>query len=405
MRLFIHFVLWLVGFSAAFQSGAQAPPATALTLRQAIDAAWERSPDNPAAAGRLRRAEADREVAAAPWAASPALELATRQGRAQPDGTSREHEVGVSWPLWLPGQRTAREAAASAEVLAAGQALRAARLKVATDVREAQVALLEQEAEIREAESQQRALLSLADDVDRRVAAGDLARVDAMAARAELLAVTNTLRQSRQRLREAQLRWAALTGLPSAPPPQPWQAPTGSGDEHPELALAVSNLAAARSRLAAVERSGREPPELGVRVRRETAPFGAGSENSVGVSLRVPFATESRNQPLLAAALADVEQAQVQEQRVRERLALDIEGARAAVTAADEQLDVERTRATLLRERATLLERSFRAGETSLPETLRALALATQAEAAVQRQQAAQFRAQARLDQILGRMP
>ena len=398
-------MVWLAGMSVAFHSGAQVPPAAGLTLRQAIEAAWERSPDNPAAAGRLRRAEADRETATAPWAASPALELATRQGRAQPEGSSREHEVGVTWPLWLPGQRTAREAAADAEVLAAGKAIRAARLKVAADVREAQVALLEQEAEIREAESQQRTLQSVAEDVERRVGAGDLARVDAMAARAELLAVGNTLRQARQRLREAQLRWSALTGIATAPPPHPWQPPTASAEEHPELALAVSNLAAARSRLAAVERSRRDPPEVGVRLRRETAPLGVGSENSLGVSLRVPFATSSRNQPLLAAALADVEQAQVQEQRVRERLALDTEAARAAVTTTDEQLEAERARATLLRERATLLERSFRAGETSLPETLRALALATQAEAAVQRQQAAQLRAQARLDQILGRLP
>ena len=135
-------MVWLAGMSVALHSGAQAPPAAGLTLRQAIEAAWERSPDNPAAAGRLRRAEADRETATAPWAASPALELATRQGRTQPEGRSREHEVGVTWPLWLPGQRTAREAAADAEVLAAGQAIRAARLKVAADVREAQVALL-----------------------------------------------------------------------------------------------------------------------------------------------------------------------------------------------------------------------------------------------------------------------
>ena len=58
-----------------------------------------------------------------------------------------------------------------------------------------------------------------------------------------------------------------------------------------------------------------------------------------------------------------------------------------------------------LRERATLIDKSFRAGETPLPELLRALNTAAQAESAVARQTAALGLARARLQQSLGILP
>jgi cobalt-zinc-cadmium efflux system outer membrane protein len=65
----------------------------------------------------------------------------------------------------------------------------------------------------------------------------------------------------------------------------------------------------------------------------------------------------------------------------------------------------ETDRAGLLRERAALLQRSFSAGETPLPDLLRARALAARADAAVARQQIALGRAHARLQQALGELP
>ena len=68
-------------------------------------------------------------------------------------------------------------------------------------------------------------------------------------------------------------------------------------------------------------------------------------------------------------------------------------------------LEAERQRSALLRERATLIDRSFKAGETPLPELLRALAAATQADTSFARQQVAVGLARARLQQSLGILP
>jgi outer membrane protein, heavy metal efflux system len=104
-------------------------------------------------------------------------------------------------------------------------------------------------------------------------------------------------------------------------------------------------------------------------------------------------------------ALSELDVAQTHEQRLRERVDSDVAAARDAQRSAQAQLDAETERARLLRERATLIDKSFRAGETPLPDLLRALAAASEADSAVARQTAALGLARARLQQAFGLLP
>jgi outer membrane protein TolC len=97
--------------------------------------------------------------------------------------------------------------------------------------------------------------------------------------------------------------------------------------------------------------------------------------------------------------------AQTQAQRTRERLEADLALAQSQLSQSLAQLDAERERSTLLAERARLIDKSFRAGETALPEMLRALAAAASAESAYARQQVNHQLAIARLEQALGLLP
>lgn len=122
-------------------------------------------------------------------------------------------------------------------------------------------------------------------------------------------------------------------------------------------------------------------------------------------ALRVPFGTASRNEPLMATALSEVELAEATQRELQQQLDAEVATARHAVDSARQQARDETTRAKLLRERATLIDKSFKAGETPLPELLRAVTAAAQAEAAVSRAQAALAQAASRLQQALGVMP
>jgi len=388
------------------------PTAGSVTLRTALDAAWQRAVAARESAGQRRRAEADRAAAGSLWAAPPSLELSHRSDRLHGNTGKRENEIGVAVPLWLPGQRAARSGAAEAAAAQALAAEQVARMRLAGELREAAWQLAALQAEATEADTQADTLKQLADDVDRRVRAGDLARADTLAAQAELLAASALQVDLRQRLQAARARWTLLTGLTAAPDLTAAAAidgapaaSTATAAPHPELQLANRSTELSRQRVELMRRSRRDAPELTVGLRQDVPGRAEASEGSLVIGLRLPFGTDDRNRPLEAAALAELDVAETHELRLRERLDSDIAAARNAQRAGQAQLEAETAGARLLRERATLIDKSFRAGETPLPDLLRALAAAAQADSAVARQAATLGLAHARLQQTLGLLP
>jgi cobalt-zinc-cadmium efflux system outer membrane protein len=394
------------GSQAALPSAAGAA-AGSVTLRAALDAAWQRAVAARESEGQRRRAEADRATAGSFWAAPPSLELSHRNDRLQSNAGRRETEIGVAVPLWLPGQRAARAGTADAAAAQALAAEQVARLRLAGELREAAWQIAATQAELAQADTQAQGLKQLADDVERRVRAGDLARADALAAQAEHLAAAALQSEVRQRLQAARARWTLLTGLAAAPDltAATNDATPTSAVPHPELQLASQSTEVARQRVELMRRSRRDAPELTMGVRQDLPGRAEASQGSLVVGLRLPFGTDDRNRPLEAAALSDLDVAQTHEQRLRERVDSDTAAARDALRAAQAQLDAETARARLLRERAALIDKSFRAGETPLPDLLRALAAAAQADSAAARQTAALGLARARLQQSLGLLP
>ena len=389
----------------AAQASTPAASSGLVTLRAALDAAWQRAVTARETEGQRRRADADRAVASSLWAAPPSLALSHRDDRLQSNAGRRETEIGVAVPLWLPGQRTARAGTAEAAAAQALAAEQVARLRLVGELREAAWLLAALQVELVQADTQAQSLKQLADDVERRVRAGDLARADALAAQAEHLAAASQQADVLQRLQAARSRWTLLTGLTAAPDLTADAATDLPATAHPELQFASQSTELARQRVELMRRSRRDAPELTVGVRQDTPGRAESSQGSLVVGLRLPFGTDDRNRPLEAAALAELDVAQTHEQRLRERLDSDIVAARDAQRSAQVQLDAETTRARLLRERATLIDKSFRAGETPLPDLLRALAAAAQADSAAARQTAALGLARARLQQALGLLP
>jgi len=97
--------------------------------------------------------------------------------------------------------------------------------------------------------------------------------------------------------------------------------------------------------------------------------------------------------------------ASAEELRQRRRLESEAQAASFGLRSAERQVEAEGARAELLRERAALITKSFHAGESALPELLRATAAAAQAAAAAASQRAALGLARARLNQIHGQLP
>lgn len=78
-----------------------------VTISQAFEAAWLRAVQARESDAQGRRARAEQTAAASLWAAPPAVELNHLNDRVHSNAGRRETEVGLVWPLWLPGQRDA----------------------------------------------------------------------------------------------------------------------------------------------------------------------------------------------------------------------------------------------------------------------------------------------------------
>lgn len=112
-------------------------PAYAQSLGEALEQAWTRHPQAAAFAAREDEARARAEIAAGFTPAPPALSLSGLNDRLNRNRGKQEWEAEMAVPLWLPGQKAARESeaeSAMAEVAARSKALR---LQLAGEVREA----------------------------------------------------------------------------------------------------------------------------------------------------------------------------------------------------------------------------------------------------------------------------
>ena len=381
-----------------------------MSWTQAVDAAWARSPLNVEAQGRQRVAQAARQVADSWLVAPPSLNVGQREGVSSTSRGERETELGVSLPLWRWDQRARSQASASAEAAWADASQQVARWRVAGLVREAAARVRLAQADLLQVDAQHQLLAKLAEDVARRVRAGDLAPSDELAAKAELLGWEAQTSQARWSLQAEMSAWQTLTGLTALPLAEPIaipgavQATTDDLAGHPEAQLANLEVERARARVASASQLAGAAPELGVSWRQERANLGV-TQSSVALSMKLPLGTATHRQPQLAAALAAQDTALAEQAQTQRHLSAQLGLAQAHWANTQAQATTEQERARLLRQRGQWLQRSFAAGETALPDLLRALTAAAQAEAASARQQAALTQAWARLQHAQGLMP
>lgn len=413
MKSYLRMRRWLAGsalLSLLVVADAAANPALRPrpTLAQALDAAWARSLESAESRGQLGLADAEVRLADAWLAGAPALELSQRQGRGAAAAGARETELGVQLPLWRPGQRQLGAQAAQVERDWALAAERALSLRLLGQLRELSGDLRSTRADLQVAELQAHLLQQLSLDVDRRVKAGDLAPADALAAKAEWLAAKSHAAKAAQRLLALQSDWRLLTGFDvEAEREAAAEASIGTqAQAHPAQRLAELGAERARQRVALGQAQRGAQPELGISLRQEQPGLGQSAQSSVALSLRLPFGSDPpQKTQQLATALAQQELAEAALQRSRLQIEAEQTLALAREQSAAAQVAAERERADLLRTRAHLLDKSFKLGETALPELLRALDAAAQAEAAAQAQAAAHALAQARVKQAFGVFP
>lgn len=364
-------------------------------LPQAFEQAWAKHPAAQSLSARRAALTASRQAADA-WTAQPgALELRAQTDRPGTDRGAQEVEFGVALPLWLPGQRSRSQALVAQEEQALDAHLASARLQLAGEVREAWWAWQRARAELTQANAQVEHAKALADDVSRRVRAGDLARADGHQAEGAL-----ALAQAAQARSEGQgiQAWQVLQGLIGTAQAQPVPAssdvtqatalasalpaaepvPT-SGPQQPALDLAQHPLVRDRDQQAATARQAAEladtqsraNPELLLGTVHSRDQRGEPRQRQLTVGLRLPWGESPAQRAQAARAHADATELSVQATLQRQRAQAAIDGAQARWQAAQRVHEAAQRRATLAQESQGFFDKSFRLGETDLPTRLR----------------------------------
>jgi len=386
------------------------------TLKTAFDAAWQRQPEAQSALQRQQAASARREMAQS-WSIEPvALDVSGTTDQLHRNQGSREYAVGVTVPLWLPGERSRTAELADAEGRSLVGKIHAAQLRTSAGVREAYWAWERARVELSLAQDRLRNAQKLATDVARRVKAGDMARADQHQADGQVAAAEVVLAESESQLNHASLQlksWIGVapvvtTGSDSLAvevmPPIP---PDLSVLErsHPLIAEGLAQAEVARKGFELARIQTRANPELTLGTSRERGLFSDSWQQKVSVGVRIPFGSDSRQQAKLASAHAEVLESESQARLLHERVLTQLEATRQSVASAQTQLSAANRRAQLARETRGFFDKSFVAGETDLPTRLRIELEAVEAE-----QQAARARIQhaasvSALRQTLGLLP
>jgi len=377
------------------------------TLRDALEAAWALSPAARSADSRRAEVQA-RERAAASWVnGAPSATLAQRSDRLSANKGFREYEAELELPLWSPGVRGATQRELLAQRLSFEPQQLVARIKLAAEVRELAASFAVARTERDLAERKHSEARTLAQDVERRVKAGDTARVDSLQAQSQVAQAASGTEQADAALKRLQNQWLALTGLADLPPLNEAQPPSSAlvNSDHPVVQAAQAQVQAAQARLALTEADKRDPMSLGVGVTRERATFGAAGETSLRLALKIPFGGDNRNGPRIAAARAELDAAQAEADAVIRQTRHELASASAELDAARRTEATMVERARLGQEVQALVAKAFRLGESDLPTRLRADNEKFDADLSLARARVGMQRAISQLNQALGLLP
>ena len=389
----------------ALPFAATAAPADAgTTLHNAVERAWLRSVPARTLEARQGEVDAARSTARSWIAGSPTLGFSQRADRWTDQGERRESEVSLAAPLWLPGQKAAREALAASSTDELSALKLQARLAVAGEVRTRVWEAAASREILAERTDHLHHLTELAGDVQRRVSAGELARTDGLLAQQEVLAAEIAVAQAAARASAALARYRVLTGLAELPHLEPEDLAAGEpGNVRLIAARASERRATAALRVAEASRSA--PPSVGLSYRHEQEGGLTGPRRSVGIALQIPLGSKARNGPVEALAQTQIATAAAEAAHAQASVEADAAVAQDELASARSALASATARAAALREHTSLIEKAFRLGERGLAELLRSRVMSHEADVAVRQHRVALGLALAQLNQARGILP
>ena len=373
------------------------------TLHEALESAWNKQPAQRAQTARLGELEAKRQATTNLTPQPASISLGQRSDQIGSNVGQRQSDIELSAPLWLPGQRNSQRAVVEAETSRFSATQTYTKWRLAGEVRDllwtTRLAQSEKDLANQRVLSAQKLLL----DVERRVKAGDLAKVDANRVNVELQTANIALKDTEAQAFRALQQFNALTGITTLPQ-EPEVLSEQKSENHPQR-LAAQSLLLAQKRLDLIRSTPRDAPELSLGMTRQKDIANDPYNNSVSLKLKIPFSSSAINQQRLSGVQAEQAEADAEQGLETARIEAEISSARFELDQANASVAIAESRFNTALDTQQLLDRSFNLGESDLPTRLLAEAARFEAERSLIKARLETGRAISKVNQALGVLP
>ncbi|WP_297576726.1 TolC family protein [uncultured Deefgea sp.] len=377
--------------------------AQAATLRDAFEHAW--SVQAPAQYAQNQRYSAQFLASQAWTPEPPTLGLSHTSDQLNANTGRREWELALSTPIWLYGQRERAVQVAHTEQAAFAGASRLAQLALAGALREAWWDVRAAELEVELAQNQVNAEQALAVDVKQRLKAGDLAPSDARQSHIGVLQAKKNLGMAQLTLQRAQQSFTLLSRGAALPASAEVETETEAAGAHPLLASLGLTANSAQAKLQQAAGDTPNAPEIGLSYTVEKDASDAAYRGRIKLGFQIPLGAQSRNLPRIAAANAELIQAQLELEQQVTSIASGLKIAQSALIQSRAELDIAAEQRQLSAEQAQSIDKGYRLGQFDLTTQLKSQQAQLAAQSEYARARLAVNRAISRLNQAAGILP
>lgn len=356
-----------------------------LTLHEVLQKTFERNPQQYVLSAMHGEAQARYSQARGMLPSAPAMTFRHQNDTLGSGRGEREWEAEMELPVWLSGQRNARLTLADQSEASVAAGKKSLLLQVAGVLRDALWDMAMNAEQVTLYSARLDTARKLEHDVLRRYHAGELAKTDWMLTQNDTLQAQAGLLKAEAELKHAKHRYIALTGQNEQPAhyTEVLSQLEALNEQHPLLLEWNAKIEATQSERNLVALERRDNPQVILSTRTIRGGFDNQFNDSVGIKIRIPFSTETRNAPLLAAAESNIAKNMAELERLKLAMSTQLHEAEHNLQVTEAELALLKQQHQLAQENARLAKKAFALGEADLVSLMRVQALAFDAERAV----------------------
>ena len=337
----------------------------------------------------------------------PSLMLRYQTDRWGSDDGLVEYEAGIELPLWTWGGRSAVQSFGQALASESGAAAKALRWEVSGMVRMALWDIASAESAHELAKQSREMAARLLKTVERRHELGDIALRDVLLARSTYLDYQSKLIEANAELLDAERAYRAFTGLDRHPE---LVAETRSELAeikltHPALALAESVVQRAEAGVAVTRETSDAGATVLIGTRRERPAFGTMLDDSIGVTVNLPFAGSTHRKTAITEAARTAAEASATLNQQMRQLTLAMHEAEHSLTVIAKNLVNASQQFEVAEQQLKMAENAYQSGEIDLIDMLKIEEIAVTARYQLAQLQIDKKRQTALYNQASGELP